>query len=109
MDTKRGARYVALVDPMPSGFEPVNTRLATEEGALGAQGVQDGWWWSFTAQHDDRAVAFLDTMSPDKHVHEHVMRATSAGSFTAAPATIEAMYEPSRMASTSPSILRVTP
>lgn len=105
----RGARYVALVDPLPSGFEPVNARLATEEGALGANDVSSRWWWSYTAEHDDRAVAFLDTMSPHEHVHEHVIRATSAGTFTAAPATIEAMYEPTRMASTSPAIMRVAP
>lgn len=112
VEPDRAARYVALVDPIPSGFEPVNTRLATEEGALGAHSTEArerGSWWSFAAQHDDRALAFLDDMWPEAHRFEHVIRATSAGSFTTAPATVEAMYEPSRRGSSSPAILRVAP
>lgn len=102
-------RYVALVDPLPSGFEPVNSRLSTEEGTMAGQDDLKGRWeWSYTAQHDDQAVAFNDQMNDSCYAYEHVMRATSAGTFTTAPAHVEAMYEPSRMAMTSPAILRVT-
>jgi uncharacterized protein YfaS (alpha-2-macroglobulin family) len=106
----QSARWVALVDPLPAGFEPVNSKLKTEEGVLrGADAQEWSWVWSFTAQHDDRALAFSDAMEAGSHVHEHVLRATSTGTFTAPPAHIEAMYEPARMASTASAILVVTP
>jgi uncharacterized protein YfaS (alpha-2-macroglobulin family) len=105
------ARYVALVDPLPSGFEPVNSRLATEEGALAGndETERNRWEWSYTAQHDEESVAFNDQMYDHCYEYRHVIRATSVGTFTTAPAHAEAMYEPSRMAMTSPAILRVTP
>ncbi len=107
----RSARWVALVDPLPAGFEPVNAKLETEQGAVRGAAAQDAWnWsWSFTAQHDDRALAFADQIDAGTHTHEHVLRATSAGTFTASPAHIEAMYEPTRMASTASALLVVTP
>jgi uncharacterized protein YfaS (alpha-2-macroglobulin family) len=106
-----GARYVALVDPLPAGFEPVNSKLETERGATqgqdDAQGDYWSWTWSFTAQHDDRSYAFSDAMEQGCHDHAHVLRATSTGTFTAPPAHVEAMYEPSRRGSTAPAIMRV--
>jgi uncharacterized protein YfaS (alpha-2-macroglobulin family) len=108
-----GARYVALVDPLPAGFEPVNSKLETERGAT--QGQDESmhgerywdWTWSFTAQHDDRVYAFSDAMEDGCHDHAHVLRATSTGTFTAPPAHVEAMYEPARRGSTGPAIMRV--
>jgi uncharacterized protein YfaS (alpha-2-macroglobulin family) len=98
--TEKDRHYVAVVDPLPAGFEPINTRLATS-----AQGYEDtsprdryyDWWrpgWTHTELRDDRVLAFADLMRDGTLVLEYLARAISPGSFTAAPATAEAMYQP---------------
>ena len=92
--------YVALVDPLPAGLEPVNTRLATtlrrptpaasrSWSALRARAA-----WSHKELRDDQARFFADRLPAGSHTLEYRARATIRGSFTAAPARVESMYEP---------------
>jgi uncharacterized protein YfaS (alpha-2-macroglobulin family) len=82
--------YVAVVDPLPAGVEPVQTRLATEV----AGAPSDHWHWDHTELRDDRALAFLDRMGPGLHRFRYLVRATSAGRFLVPAPQVEAMYEP---------------
>ena len=81
---------VALVDPMPAGFEPVNTRLANAERAA------DGstWAWDHVDLRDNRAEAFDMTLPAGTHRFSYTVRATTPGTFLAAPAKAEEMYSP---------------
>ncbi|HUT77937.1 MAG TPA: alpha-2-macroglobulin family protein, partial [Polyangia bacterium] len=100
-----GDRYwVAVEDPLPAGFEAVNTRLETSQAPLGPDGegsdgdrYRHGYRrndWSYTELRDERVLAFADRFYPGEAVLEYLARALSPGSFTAAPARAEQMYEP---------------
>jgi len=97
--TKEDRHYVAVVDPLPAGFEPVNTRLATSATDYDRDRDDDRyrWWrpgWTYTELRDDRVLAFADLMRDGELELEYLARAIAPGNFTAAPATAEAMYQP---------------
>ncbi len=82
---------VALVDPLPAGLEAVNTNLAiAERAATGAISAD----WEHLETRDDRTEAFAGTLSEGSHVLSYTARATTPGTFNAAPATAEEMYSP---------------
>jgi uncharacterized protein YfaS (alpha-2-macroglobulin family) len=85
-------RYqVALVDPLPAGFETVNEALATSERA--ARPELDSRW-DFTNLRDDRSEAFALQMGEGHHRFSYTVRAETPGTFLAAPAKAEEMYNP---------------
>ncbi|MCX5742769.1 MAG: hypothetical protein NT062_09760, partial [Proteobacteria bacterium] len=81
---------VGLADPMPAGFEPVNTRLANAERAAAA--VTDGW--DYTNLRDERAEGFASSLPEGTHHYAYTVRATTPGVFVVAPAKAEEMYAP---------------
>ncbi|HEX4418274.1 MAG TPA: MG2 domain-containing protein, partial [Kofleriaceae bacterium] len=112
--------WVALVDPLPAGFEAQNPKLAssapvdatTAAGAAGAAGRPD--WrtaitWTNQDLRDDRVEWFADDLDRGSYHLTYQARATIDGSFTAMPATIEAMYQPDVRARTARTTLRVAP
>jgi hypothetical protein len=82
---------VALVDPMPAGFESVNTNLATSERAA-TGGLSAAW--VHLEMRDDRSEAFALTLPEGTHRFSYTVRATTPGTFAAAPAKAEEMYSP---------------
>jgi uncharacterized protein YfaS (alpha-2-macroglobulin family) len=82
---------VALVDPLPAGFETVNETLATSERA--APGEHDSPW-DFTNLRDERSEAFVLQMGEGLHRFSYTVRAKTPGTFLAAPAKAEEMYSP---------------
>jgi uncharacterized protein YfaS (alpha-2-macroglobulin family) len=95
---------VALIDPLPAGFEPLNPALvgtptpqADDTGDV-ARPVFDSWWyWSwFDHQNlrDDRAEAFSSVLDAGTYEYVYVARATTPGSFVVPPARAEEMYAP---------------
>jgi uncharacterized protein YfaS (alpha-2-macroglobulin family) len=87
--TKRHA--VALVDPLPAGLESVNTALATSERA--AAGTTDTSW-NHVEMRDNRSEAFSMQLPEGSHRFSYTARATTPGTFIAAPAKAEEMYSP---------------
>ena len=98
----RGA-ILALTDPFPAGFEPLDGLLQTTASDLARQATRtsgtNDWltWWrrgtfDHVEKHDDRVVAF-DASGTGRHEF-HIWRATTAGTFGAAGARVEAMYTP---------------
>ena len=83
---------VAVSDPMPAGFEAVNTALATAERA--APTIGDDSRWGFRALRDNRAEAFSMNLPEGTHQLSYTVRATTPGTFVAAPAKAEEMYSP---------------
>lgn len=94
--------HVALVDPLPAGFEPVNPELlgareAPPEG--GARPVDFGWWWRlYWYEHqnlrDDRAEAFTSLLPAGTYTYSYLARATTPGEFVVPPPRAEEMYSP---------------
>ena len=96
--TPLSRRDVALVDPLPAGFEGANLRINDNEVTAHPTAFNDWegrWWtWQWTEQHDDEVRAFADRLEAGRTTYRYLARALIAGTFTAAPTTVEAMYEP---------------
>ena len=102
MMVNRSRRYhVALVDPLPAGFEALNPALAVV-GSLPqdpqSQQRYGWWWWGPWYEHqnlrDERAEAFASLLWEGVHTYTYLARATTPGTFIAPPAKAEEMYAP---------------
>lgn len=99
-------RFVAVTDPLPAGFEAVDgwfrttARDLAREASVEAGGGDD--WFSrlqrggfdHIEKFDDRVQLFATRLGDGRHEFSYLARATTAGSFLAAPAWAEEMYEP---------------
>ncbi len=93
--------FVALVDPLPAGLEPMNPALAvTGSVPEDPSKSQDGyWWWRGTwYQHqnmrDERVEAFTTYLWDGVFEYSYVATATTPGRFVVPPAKAEEMYDP---------------
>ena len=112
-------RFVAVTDPLPAGFEPVESWFATTAATLGArqddQGdVESDWtrWWQrggfdHVERHDDRVQLFATRLSEGRHEFSYIVRATTSGTFRTAPARAEEMYEPEVFGRTATSVIEI--
>jgi uncharacterized protein YfaS (alpha-2-macroglobulin family) len=119
-------RFVAVTDPLPAGFEAVESWFSTTKSDLAAQQDQqrgprdserddtDEWspWWLYggfdhVERHDDRIVLFATMLSEGRHEFSYVVRATTAGTFRTAPAHVEEMYEPEVFGRTATAVVDV--
>jgi uncharacterized protein YfaS (alpha-2-macroglobulin family) len=95
---------VAVVDPLPAGFEAVNTRLATSEREV----VDDNAAaWDYTNMRDNRSEVFSMYLVEGSHRFSYTARATIPGTFFAAPAKAEEMYSPETFGRSSGAIVIV--
>jgi hypothetical protein len=99
---------VAVTDPVPAGFEPVESWFATTASDLaratdqqdetdGVPRWEDVWrrgTFDHVERHDDRVLLFGTRLSEGHHEFSYIVRATTAGTFQVAPARAEEMYEP---------------
>ena len=104
-------RFVAVTDPLPAGFEAVeswfNTTAQSLSQAQDRQSSQRGdgevaewqsWWllggFDHVERHDDRIQLFATRLGSGSHEFSYIARATTAGTFRTAPARAEEMYTP---------------
>jgi alpha-2-macroglobulin len=86
-----GREQLMVSEPLPAGFEALNTKLATVDAAA----VQESEQWStFRELRDDRVDFASEWTWSDGYVYEFSMRATSVGAFTRPPTVAELMYDP---------------
>jgi len=118
LDLSKERRFVAITDPLPAGFEPVESWFATTAATLGteqrraeAQGNWWNWWqrggFDHVERHDDQVRLFATRLAEGHHEFSYVVRATTAGTFRTAPARAEEMYEPEVFGRTATSIIEV--
>jgi alpha-2-macroglobulin len=104
-DLTKERRYVAVVDPLPAGFEPVESWFATTARDLAGQNDDQSepsdWWllwekggFDHVEKFDDQVRLFATRLSEGHHEFSYIVRATTAGAYSAAPAHVEEMYEP---------------
>ncbi len=112
---RKPRHHVALVSPIPAGFELLNPEFVTTEqlpdessrghghdiwavdGPRGPRFFFDFWWrrwFDHQVLRDDRAEAFAASLWPGVHEHVVFARATMPGEFLAPSARAEEMYEP---------------
>jgi uncharacterized protein YfaS (alpha-2-macroglobulin family) len=119
-DLTKERRYVAVVDPLPAGFEPVESWFATTArdlaGRNDTQNEPSEWYllwdkggFDHVEKHDDQVRLFATRLSEGHHEFSYIVRATTAGSFAAAPAHAEEMYEPEVFGRTATAAIDVKP
>jgi uncharacterized protein YfaS (alpha-2-macroglobulin family) len=119
LDLTKERRFVAVTDPLPAGFEPVESWFATTAAALAtdqrqaqAQGTWWNWWqrggFDHVERHDDQVRLFATRLAEGHHELSYVVRATTAGTFRTAPAHAEEMYEPEVFGRTATVTIEVT-
>lgn len=91
--------HVALVDPMPAGFEAQNASLlGTPAIPVDRNEKPHEYWTSTWYEHenlrDERAEAFTSMLWAGTHEYVYTARATTPGSFVVPPAKAEEMYAP---------------
>jgi len=111
-------RYVAITDPIPAGTEPVESWFTTTATALAeaqqrseASTYSWAWWlrggFDYVERHDDRVDVFATRLGEGDHVFTYLVRATTAGTFIAAPTHAEEMYEPEVFGRTATDVVEV--
>ena len=112
-------RYVAVTDPIPAGTEPVESWFATTATELSeaqkkeeAQNYDWTAWWrhggfDHVERHDDRVDLFATRLGEGPHEFSYLIRATTVGTFNAAPMRVEEMYEPEVFGRTSSTTVEV--
>ena len=109
-------KWIAVVDPLPAGFEAMNAKLATGADVSSRapatwQQRQNHWsgvTWDHEEMRDDRVLWFADNMPSGSYEVEYQARATIDGTFTAMTATVEAMYAPEQRARTTKATFTIT-
>ncbi|MGB8647126.1 MAG: Ig-like domain-containing protein [Anaerolineae bacterium] len=104
--------YLVMEDPLPAGFEAVDTTLKTSTAA--AQGpelqkqnpqvqaannydsfYQPYWnYWAHSEVHDDRVAVFATYLGRGAYEYTYMMRASVGGEFRALPTNAYEMYFP---------------
>jgi uncharacterized protein YfaS (alpha-2-macroglobulin family) len=119
LDLTKERRYVAVTDPLPAGFEPVESWFASTAATLrNAQDDQGdagqdwtSWWrrggFDHVERHDDRVLLFATRLSEGTHEFSYIARATTAGTFRTAPSRAEEMYEPEVFGRTATAMIEV--
>jgi alpha-2-macroglobulin len=100
---------LAIDDPLPAVFEAVNPEFKTQAGdqQLAFHGDWKRLYCNHTELRTDRALFFCDYLHQGgDYAVQYLARVVAPGEATAAPAKIEAMYEPQRFGLSSTS--RVT-
>jgi uncharacterized protein YfaS (alpha-2-macroglobulin family) len=83
--------HLMVSEPLPAGFEALNSRFAT----VGEAGVKESkQWGTYREMLDDRVNFATEWTWRGKYVYEFTMRATTAGKFAQSPTVAELMYDP---------------
>ena len=93
--------HVALVDPLPAGFEVINPELdvsgSLPDDSSGSE-YRYGWWWGPWYEHqnlrDNRAEVFASMLWDGVYKYSYFVHATTPGEFVVPPAKAEEMYSP---------------
>jgi uncharacterized protein YfaS (alpha-2-macroglobulin family) len=103
--------YLALEDPLPAGFEAVDTTLKTSSVAASSPNIKEQptkeisqvydlfykpyySYWTESQVHDNRVSAFAPFLGRGTYEYTYTMRASVAGEFRALPARAWEMYFP---------------
>jgi uncharacterized protein YfaS (alpha-2-macroglobulin family) len=91
--TERPLRMLALTDPLPAGLEPLDPGLTSGRFA-GCESCNLDESFGYVQRHDDRIEAFAEWLPAGTHSIRYLLRATTAGTFSAPGASAQLMYMP---------------
>ncbi|HEY1409138.1 MAG TPA: alpha-2-macroglobulin family protein, partial [Promineifilum sp.] len=111
----RNTPFVVIEDLVPAGLEPLNERLNTTSHRVQTDFNDMNWrlmrWQDYGYNHkeirDGRVSFFVTTLAVGANRFDYLARATHAGTFTALPVEVWAMYEPEMWGRSASVVLRV--
>ena len=94
--------YVVAEDPLPAGFEAVDTSLLTTSSAAQGPEVEKQeserqWWWKYWTRaviRDEKVALFSTYLSRGTYEYTYLMQATTVGRFQVRPTVAYEMYFP---------------
>jgi len=101
--TPQERHFVVVDDPIPAGFEIVDTSFSTESQdtarkLLRSQSTSPDYWWGTTFDHweiyDDRILLFADGLYSGEHVFTYCIKAMHPGKYYFPACQAEEMYTP---------------
>ena len=112
ISTNQDRTFVVVDDPVPAGFEIINTSFQTAAAAEGEQEQGTGEWWRYNPfrhreRYDDRALFFADYLPAGVYSVSYLIRVTSFGTYQMPATRVEGMYEPEVFGQTSSGMIRV--
>ncbi|HET6338536.1 MAG TPA: MG2 domain-containing protein [Polyangiales bacterium] len=91
--SERALRMVALEEPLPGGLEPLDPGLSSGSVA-GCDRCNELGGFDHLRRRDDRVEGFAEWLPAGSHKLRYLLRATTAGSFSAPGAAATLMYAP---------------
>lgn len=104
----RALRMLALEEPLPAGLEPLDPGLSSGSFA-GCDRCNDLGGFDHIRRRDDRVEGFAEWLPAGSHKLRYLLRATTAGSFSAPGATASLMYAPNVFARSTVGAISVNP
>jgi uncharacterized protein YfaS (alpha-2-macroglobulin family) len=104
--------FVVVDDPVPAGFEVVNTSFQTTAANITAEeGEQSPEWYAYAFHHvekyDDRVLLFADSFTPGPHSYTYLVQVTRSGSYRMPATRVEGMYEPEVFGQTASGVVEI--
>jgi uncharacterized protein YfaS (alpha-2-macroglobulin family) len=104
--------FVVVDDPVPAGFEVVNTSFGTTASNLNnEEGGRDSDSYEYAYNHvekyDDRVLLFADSFSPGPHSYTYLVQVTRTGYYQMPATRAEGMYEPEVFGQTASKVVEI--
>ncbi len=97
--------HVVITDPLPAGFEAVDTSFQTATPYLQAQ--QDSWQIGYQTIYRDRIVAYADHLEAGVYTLHYLVRSVTPGQFLWPGAEVHLQYAPEEFGRSASSSLMV--
>jgi uncharacterized protein YfaS (alpha-2-macroglobulin family) len=104
--TDHPVNHVVITDPLPAGFEAVDTRFQTSTPYFQPQ--NDSWQIAYQTIHRDRVVAYGDRLEPGVYTLHYLVRAVTPGTFHWPGAQAHLQYAPEEFGRSASTQLSVT-
>jgi uncharacterized protein YfaS (alpha-2-macroglobulin family) len=101
----RPVEHVVIKDPLPAGFEAVDTSFQTATPYFQAQ--QDSWQINYQTNYRDRVVAYADHLEAGVYNLHYLVRSVTPGTFLWPGAEVHLQYAPEEFGRSASSQLMV--
>jgi uncharacterized protein YfaS (alpha-2-macroglobulin family) len=98
--------HLIVNDPLPAGFEAVDTSFQTSTSYFQAQ--QDSWEINYQKIHKDKVVAYGDRLDAGVYTLHYLVRSVTPGTFEWPGAEIHLQYAPEEFGRSASSVLEVS-
>ncbi|MCT7994992.1 alpha-2-macroglobulin family protein [Laspinema olomoucense] len=101
----RPVDHVVITDPLPAGFEAVDTSFQTATFAV--KSAQSSWEIGYQNLYSDRIVAYADRLKPGVYTLHYLVRSVTPGIYEWPGANVHLQYAPEEFGRSASSSLEV--